>query len=143
MKVKEDQISWDEPVNSPEELDLLLTKLRQKQRPDVFSEVGMAIGWRRQQVPATLSVKVMKEIREECRGRLFNAKIFWSASILSTLMLLAVIGLLAKLGEPSGLREAVRTEVGLFWLVASIGVSLFALTTSFFMGEYLLEKRLG
>ena len=62
MKIKEDQISWDEPVNSPEELDLLLAKLRQKQRPDVFSEIGIALGWRRQQIRETLSVKVMKEI---------------------------------------------------------------------------------
>lgn len=136
MKAKEEQRSWDE-------LDLLLAKLRRKQRPDVFSETGIALGWRRQQIPETLSVKVMKEIREECRGTLFNTKIIWSASILSALMLLAVIGVLAKLGDHSGLRDTVRAEVGLFWLIASIGVSLFALTTSFFMGEYLLEKRLG
>ena len=120
-----------------------MAELHQKQRPDIFSEIGLTLGWCQQQVPPTLAIKVMKRIAEECRGKLFNTKIFWAASLLSVLMLLVAVGFLTKLGDLSRLTDTVRTEVGLFWLVASLGVSLFTLTTSFLVGEQLLEKRLG
>ncbi|HBG15906.1 MAG TPA: hypothetical protein DDW93_03925 [Firmicutes bacterium] len=143
MRVKEDKPRWEEESKSPKELDLFLAELHQKQHPDVFSEIGLSLGWCQQQAPPTLTTKVMERIVEESKGKLFSSKMFWAASLLSVLMLLVAAGFLTKLGDFSGLTDTVRTEVGLFWLVASLGVSLFTLTTSFLVGEQLIEKRLG
>lgn len=143
MRSKEDQIRGEKLVQSPEEVNLLLTELHKNQHPDVFSDLALSFGWSPRQVPETLTAKVMKGIKEEQGYRLINTKIIWSVGFLLACMLFAIIYSLIGLENPIELESTVRMEIGFFWLVASFGVNLFVLTISFFAGERFFEKRLG
>ena len=143
MRSKEEQIKGEKLVQSPEELNLLLTELHKSQYPDVFSDLAQSFGWSPQQVPEMLTAKVMKGIKEEQGYRLFNPKIIWSASFILVCMLFTIFYSLVGFKKPIEFESTVRMEIGLFWLVVSLGVTLFVITISFFAGERFFEKRLG
>ncbi len=143
MRSKEDQIKGEKLIQSPEDLNLLLTELHKSQHPDVFSDIAQSFGWCPRQVPGMLTAKVMKGIKEEQGCRFVNPKIIWSVGFLFVFMLFFIMFSLIRLENSLELGNTIRMEIGLFWLIVSFGVSLFAFTISIFAGECYFEKRLG
>lgn len=143
MGKKRAPTGWEEQLRSPKEFNRLLEELHNQQEPGVFSAIGMAFGWCPQPIPPGIMRKVMTAITEDGRVRLVSRRIFKLTGLLDTFLFLLALNFLTRFGAVGELSANLQMEVGLFLLVASLGMGLSALMVSLFVGECLLEKRLG
>lgn len=142
MGRKKEPAGWEKQPGSPKEFNQLLEELHNKQGPDVFSDLGQALGWRPQQIPPGIINKAMTAVTEEGRIQLVSRKIFRLTGFLAALLFLVALIFLTRFETFSELTGNLRLEVGLFLLVASLAMGISALTVSLLVGEGLLEKRL-
>ena len=135
---------WEEQLRLPKEFDQLLEELHNQQGPDVFSDLGLALGWWTEPIPPGMISKVMAAIVEKDKIQAqFNRRIFRLTGLFVTVLFFAALNFLTRMGTVGELTAHLRLEVGFFLLFACLGVGISVLTVSLSVGEGVSEKRLG
>ena len=107
-----------------DETDLWLEKLHRNQSPDKFTALAASLGWVEEELPPNLITEVMNRIKMEKGEENLNSKVFYVVGGFLVLVVFVLSFLVSKVFNPKVCIENSQTQAGLFWLVASLALSI-------------------
>ncbi len=114
-------------LNFYDETDLWLEKLHKCQSPDKFTALATSLGWVEEELPPYLIVEVMNRINKGQGEENLNSKVFYFVGFFLMVVVIILSFLLSKIFNPKIYIENPQIRIGLFWLVASLGLSIILL----------------